>query len=92
MTPKSIMEQELKDCLVLDISGCTVEEILFYVSSGSPVVAMTGTDSAVLVNGYTAERIYYFDPASESVKSKSLKEADEWFSEAGNIYFTYLEQ
>ena len=92
MTPKSIMEQELKDCLVLDISGCTVEEILFYVSSGSPVVAMTGTDSAVLVNGYTAERIYYFDPASESVKSKSLKDADEWFSEAGNIYFTYLEQ
>lgn len=91
-TPKQILEQGLKDCLVLDISGCGVEEILFYVSSGSPVIAMTGTESAVLVTGYSAERIYYYDPASSSMKSKSMKEADEWFSENGNIFFTYLEQ
>ena len=48
-TPKSAIENTLKDSVVLDISGCTVEEILFYVSKGSPVFAMTGTDSAVLV-------------------------------------------
>ena len=52
-TPKSAIENTLKDSVVLDISGCTVEEILFYVSKGSPVFAMTGTDSAVLVTGYT---------------------------------------
>ena len=46
-TPKSAIENTLKDSVVLDISGCTVEEILFYVSKGSPVFAMTGTDSAV---------------------------------------------
>ena len=44
-TPKSAIENTLKDSVVLDISGCTVEEILFYVSKGSPVFAMTGTDS-----------------------------------------------
>ena len=42
-TPKSAIENTLKDSVVLDISGCTVEEILFYVSKGSPVFAMTGT-------------------------------------------------
>ena len=31
-TPKSAIENTLKDSVVLDISGCTVEEILFYVS------------------------------------------------------------
>ena len=41
-TPKSAIENTLKDSVVLDISGCTVEEILFYVSKGSPVFAMTG--------------------------------------------------
>ena len=40
-TPKSAIENTLKDSVVLDISGCTVEEILFYVSKGSPVFAMT---------------------------------------------------
>ena len=53
-TPKSAIENTLKDSVVLDISGCTVEEILFYVSKGSPVFAMTGTDSAVLVTGYSS--------------------------------------
>ena len=92
MTPREIMEQALKDCVVLDISGCSVDDILFYVSSQSPVVAMTGSDSAVLVTGYTADRIYYYDPSAGTTKSKSMKDADEWFSAAGNIYFTYLEQ
>lgn len=92
MTPREIMEQELEGCVVLDISGCTVDEILFYVSSQSPVIAMTGTDSAVLVTGYTADRIYYYDPSAGATKSKSIQEADEWFGLAGNIYFTYLEQ
>ena len=59
-TPKSAIENTLKDSVVLDISGCTVEEILFYVSKGSPVFAMTGTDSAVLVTGYTSGSIYYY--------------------------------
>jgi hypothetical protein len=90
-TPKSAMETTLKDSIVLDLSGCTSDEILFYVSEGSPVFAMTGSDSAVLVTGYSASRIYYYDPAANTTLSKSLKDADEWFEKAGNIFFTYLD-
>jgi hypothetical protein len=90
-TPKSAMETTLKDSIVLDLSGCTTDEILFYISEGSPVFAMTGSDSAVLVTGYSASSIFYFDPATNSTKSKSLKEADTWFENAGNIFFTYLD-
>jgi hypothetical protein len=52
---------------------------------------MTGSDSAVLLTGYSASRIFYFDPSSNSTNSKSFKEADEWFENAGNIFFTYLD-
>lgn len=90
-TPKSAIENTLKDCVVLDVSGCTAEEILFYVSKGSPVFAMTGTDSAVLVTGYTSGSIYYYDPQTHSTKSKSYKDADDWFKKAGYIFFTYLD-
>ena len=91
-TPKSAIENTLKDSVVLDISGCTVEEILFYVSKGSPVFAMTGTDSAVLVTGYSSGSIYYYDPQTHSTRSKSYKDADDWFRKAGYIFFTYLDR
>ena len=77
---------------MLDVSGCSVDEIIFYVSEGSPVFAMTGNNSAVLVTGYSASHIYYYDPATHTTKSKSFDEADKWFSDAGNIFFTYLER
>ena len=90
-TPKSALESTLKDSVVLDVSGCTVNEIVFYVSEGSPVFAMTGSDSAVLVTGYSANMIYYFEPASGTTQSMSFESADELFRKAGNIFFTYMD-
>lgn len=91
-TPKSVLESSLKDAVVLDISGCTVEEILFYVSQGSPVFAMTGNNSAVLVTGYNSGKIFYYDPIDHTTRAKSYQDADKWFKSAGNIFFTYLER
>lgn len=91
-TPKSALESTLKDKEVLDVSGCTVNEIIYYVSEGSPVFAMTGMDQAVLVTGYNTSVIYYYDPSENTTKSISYDLADEWFSEAGNVYFTYLDE
>lgn len=91
-TPKSVLEDTLEDSVVLDVSGCTVNEILFYVSQGSPVFAMTGSKSAVLVTGYSQNNIYYYDPISNSTKSMSIEAADEWFTNSGNLFFTYLDR
>ena len=91
-TPKSALESTLKDKEVLDVSGCTVNEIVYYVSEGSPVFALTGSDSAVLVTGYTASVIYYFDPSRGVTQSMSYENADQWFSDAGNVFFTYLSE
>lgn len=89
-TPKSVLEDTLKDSVVLDVSGCTVNEILFYVSQGSPVFAMTGSKSAVLVTGYSQSHIYYYDPTDGSTKSMTIEDADKLFTGAGNLFFTYL--
>ncbi|MCM1283658.1 MAG: hypothetical protein NC180_07765 [Muribaculaceae bacterium] len=91
-TPKSALETTLRERVVLDVSGCTVNEIIYYVSEGSPVFAMTGSESAVLVTGYSANMIYYYDPAAGATKSISYESAGEWFSGAGNVFFTYLNE
>ncbi len=91
-TPKTILENALTDAMVLDITGCTAAEIVYYVSEGSPVFAMTGTDSAVLVIGYSSSHLYYYDPATGKRESKSMEEATKWFAEGGNIFFSYLKK
>ncbi len=90
-TPKSAMENTLTDSVVLDVSGCSVNDIIYYVGEGSPVFAMTSADTAVLVTGYTTGRIYYYDPVASATYSKSYSDADKWFKKAGNIFFTYLD-
>ena len=89
-TPKEVLENTLKDDIVLDLTGCTVEEIIFYVSQGNPVFAMTGSDSAVLIAGYTANTISYYDPQKQEISTINFEEADNWFQRAGNVFFSYL--
>lgn len=89
-TPKSILHNTMKDATVLDLSGCSVDEVLYYVSCGSPVFAMTGSDTAVLIVGYDANNISVYDPGLGMTYRKTIDEADEWFGGAGKVFFTYL--
>lgn len=89
-TPKSILNNTLKDMTVLDLTGCDTEEILYYVSCGSPVFAMTGSNDAVLVVGYDSSTVAIYDPAMGTTYRKPIEDADETFANAGNVFFTYL--
>lgn len=89
-TPKSILNNTLKDRKVFDLTGCQTEEILYYVSCGNPVFAMTGSEDAVLVVGYDSSNVVIYDPTIAMTYRKSLAEADEMFEIAGNVFFAYL--
>lgn len=91
-TPKSILNNTMKDARVFDLTGCSVAEILYYVSCGSPVFAMTGGSDAVLVIGYDASTVTIFDPAVGTSHKMTMEDADEQFKNAGNIFFTYLSE
>ena len=88
-TPKQILLNTLKDAAVLDLTGCTVDEILYYVSNGYPVFAMIGSNDAVLVVGYDANNVVLYDPAMGQTYKRTIADADEMFFNAGNIFFTY---
>ena len=88
-TPKQILINTLKDATVLDLTGCTVDEILYYVSNGYPVFAMTGTSDAVLVIGYDANNVVLFNPVTGTSYKQAITDADTMFANAGNVFFTY---
>ncbi|MGN0351367.1 MAG: hypothetical protein ACI4ES_06900 [Roseburia sp.] len=89
-TPKEVLKNTMKDATVFDLSGCNVEEVLYYVNRGTPVFAMTGSDTAVLIVGYDANNISVFYPESQTISKVGLNDANEIFTNAGNVFFTYL--
>ena len=90
-TPISILSKTLKDYDILDLTGATLEQVLYYVSQGIPVYAYTGEDSAVLIVGYDAGSITYFDPMTSSNSKMGLTEASEYFESFGNVFVSYIE-
>ncbi len=89
-TPAAVLERTLKDYMILDVTGCDLNEVLYYVGRSMPVYARTGTDSAVLIIGYDMYNITVYDPDSDSNKKIGLKDAGKLFDGAGNVFITYL--
>ena len=89
-TPKDVLSNTLRDVRVLDLTGCAVEDVLYYISNGVPVFAMADTQSAVLIIGYDALNVTIYNPVQNIAVRKSIEEAEAMFSRAGSIFFTYL--
>ena len=75
---------------VLDLTGCNLEEVLYYVNKGTPVFAMTSGTDAVLIVGYDVNSVTVFDPAAGSNKRMTLEEATDLFKQSGNVFLAYL--
>lgn len=90
-TPMSILSRTLKDYDILDLSGATLTQALYYVNLGNPVYAYTGDDTAVLIVGYDASNIIYFDPMTNTNNKMGINDATEYFEQFGNVYVSYLQ-
>lgn len=90
-TPISILRKTLKDYDILDLTGAKLSQVLYYVSQGIPVYAFTGEDTAVLIVGYDASSIIYFDPQTSKNAKMGMTEASEYFESFGNVFVSYIE-
>ena len=89
-TPKAVLSDAMQGMTVLDLAGCELDEVLYYVNCGTPVFAMVSQTEAVLLTGYDASTVTLFD--SGVATRKTLEEAKELFSQAGNLFFAYLKE
>ena len=91
-TPVHILKSALKDRTILDVTGCTLNEGLYYVGRSLPVYARTGSDSALLITGYDAYNIIVFDPDTGENRKIGQKDAQAMFSDAGDVFITYMSE
>lgn len=73
------------------LTGSTLEEALYYIAKGRPVIAMTDYKNALLIYGYDGFNINVADPAEGKVRKVGLQDSKEMFEGAGNVFISYLE-
>lgn len=86
-----VLKNNLPDKEILDLQGVSSEDIIFYISQGNPVFAMTGNTSAVLVTGYSSNgALYIYNPDNGTTTSMSYEDADRMFYNGGLHFITYM--
>lgn len=88
--PEEILEEKGVGITVLDLNGCKLDVILYYVAQDIPVLARMVDGSAVLVIGYNEYQIVVMNPQTGTNYKISMNEASRWFEENGNWFLAYL--
>ncbi|MDE6743316.1 MAG: hypothetical protein K2J95_05515 [Lachnospiraceae bacterium] len=88
--PEEILEEKGQGMTVLDLNGCRLDIILYYVAQDIPVLARMVDGSAVLVIGYNEYQIVVMNPQTGTNYKIGMNEASRWFEENGNWFLTYM--
>ena len=86
--PVEILEEYSRE-KVVNLSGCSLDCALNFISQGAPVLAATQDNKAMLIIGYDIYNIKVVSPADGYVFKIALDDARNRFAEAGNLFLTY---
>ncbi|MBR6307230.1 MAG: hypothetical protein IKR39_01350 [Lachnospiraceae bacterium] len=84
----SILRGSLENAEVLDLSGCSLDSILYYVNRDIPVLGIVG-DDAYLVIGFNQIAVVVLDSKKGWYKL-GMNEAEKLFAGTGNRFITYV--
>ncbi|HIT89021.1 MAG TPA: hypothetical protein IAC41_01170 [Candidatus Merdenecus merdavium] len=85
----SILRDQI-DGTVLDLTGCTLEQILYFVSKNTPVLVNTSEGVYVIV-GYDEFNTRVYNPRTQETIYKGMGDSTALFEASGNQFITYLE-
>ena len=86
---QQILEANLKDYDVLNLTGCPMDVALYYMNQDIPVLARQGKDSYVLIIGFNQQNVVLFDPEIGKIFKHGMNDSREMFAENGNCFVTY---
>ena len=65
--------------------------IQYYINKGRPVIGIGETGSATLLIGYDGISFTVLDPKSGRKNKMTVKVAEKFFDEAGNVFLSFIE-
>nr|WP_294695272.1 hypothetical protein [uncultured Blautia sp.] len=89
---KTLKKSLKKTGTVIDLSGCSLDSVLYEVSAQRPVIAKTGTNTSVLIVGYDEYNTYLYDPIKKETYPYGMNDSTDLFQKAGNVFITCIEK
>lgn len=89
-TAIQILEENMTGVQVLDLSGCSLDAVLYYVNQNIPVLAILEDGEAVLVTGFNEFNVVIMEPSTGKLYKKGMNDATTWFAENGNHFISYM--
>ncbi len=77
---------------IIDLSGCTLDSVLYEISAQRPVIAKTGDNTSVVIIGYDEYNTYLYDPVKGETYPYGMNDSKDLFDKAGNIFISYVEK
>lgn len=85
-----ILESDLQNCTILDLTGCSLDSVLYYVNKDIPVLAMLADGNAVLLTGFNELNVVVMDPVAGTLEKRGMNDSAEWLKENGNQFIAYI--
>ena len=89
-TAIQILEENMTGVQVLDLSGCSLDAVLYYVNQDIPVLAILEDGEAVLVTGFNEFNVVIMEPSTGKLYKKGMNDATTWYAENGNHIISYM--
>ena len=89
----SLLKEKMgKEIKVLNLKGCTLDEVLYFVSNEQPVLALTSGENMVVITEYSMleNTVTYYNPSIGQTEKKSMTVASDMFEAAGNAFVSYV--
>jgi len=88
---EKILTRNLKGCRILNLNGCPMDAMLYYVNQDYPVLVAMENGTAVMLIGFNQQNVVIFDPLTGSISKKGMNDSREMFENNGNHFLTYIE-
>jgi hypothetical protein len=90
MTIRQILEDNLNDAKVLELSGVSLDAVLYYVNMDIPVLVTLNNEKAMLIVGFNELNVVVMNPETGTVYKIGMNDATSLFQENGNSFITYI--
>lgn len=84
-----VLQDNLENAKILDMTGCSLDAMLYYVNRDIPVLALLEDGEAVLITGFNEYNVVIMEPSTGTLYKKGMNDSTEWFAENGNCFITY---
>lgn len=74
----------------IDLTGCALDQVLYVINRGCPLIVLTDMDHALLLTGYTLTDVTYIDPDDGGEYTVSMSEMESMAESGGNTFIGYI--